>query len=83
MKAGSEMVLPFLFAILNRLENHFTKNLSMEVFEWSLSSGSGLGYLDYFGEMVECQVSKCSPPVPSTDGCRRRRRIETMQVEVG
>ena len=35
--------------------------------------GSGFGYLDYFGEMVECQVSKCSLPVPSTDGRRRRR----------
>jgi len=34
--------------------------------------GSGFGYLDYFGEMVECQVSKCSLPVPSTDGRRRR-----------
>ena len=35
--------------------------------------GSGFGYSDYFGEMVQCQVSKCSLPVPSTDGCRRRR----------
>jgi len=50
-------------------------------------AGSGLVYLDYFGKMVQCQVqcqvSKCSLLVPSTDGCRRRRRIETMQVEVG
>jgi hypothetical protein len=45
--------------------------------------GSGLGYLDYFGEMVECQVSKRSLPVLSIEGCRRRRWVETMQVEVG
>lgn len=45
--------------------------------------GSVFGYLDYFGEMVQCQVSKCSLSVPSTDGCRRRMGIETMQVEVG
>jgi hypothetical protein len=39
--------------------------------------------LDYFGKMVQCQVSKCLLLVPSTDGCRRRRGIETMQAEVG
>jgi hypothetical protein len=50
---------------------------------WEKSVGSGLGYLDYFGKMVQCQVSKCSLLVPSTDGCRRRRGIETMQAEVG
>ena len=49
----------------------------------SKSAASGLVYLDYFGKMVQCQVSKCSLLVPSTDGCRRRRGIETMRVEVG
>ena len=47
------------------------------------SAGSGLVYLDYFGKMVQCQVSKCSLLVPSTDGCRRRTGIETIQVEAG
>jgi hypothetical protein len=34
------------------------------------AAGSGLVYLDYFGKMVQCQVSKCSLSVPSTDGCK-------------
>ena len=42
----------------------------------------GLVYLDYFGKMVQYQVSKCSLFVPSTDGRRRRRGIEMMKIEV-